>query len=123
MTGMMTGQNIVVMGVANERSIAWGIAKSLHRAGANLILTYRKERSYQKLSQLLAAHEIKPLLCVSCDVADDASIEAAFAEIQSHVPAIHGLAHSVAFAEKDDLQGDYVDTTREGFRLAHDISA
>ncbi|GFN32894.1 enoyl-ACP reductase FabI [Paenibacillus xylaniclasticus] len=123
MTGIMSGMNIVVMGVANERSIAWGIAKSLHRAGASLIFTYRKERSYQKLSQLLAAHEIRPLLCVSCDVADDASIEAAFAEIKTHVPVIHGLAHSVAFAEKDDLQGDYVDTTREGFRLAHDISA
>ncbi len=120
---LMSGKNVIVMGVANERSIAWGIAKSLHQAGANLIFTYRKERSFQKLSQLLEANNIKPLLCVSCDVSDDASIEAAFQNIQSKVPVIHGLAHSVAFAEKEDLQGEYVDTTRDNYHLAQDISA
>ncbi|MFF2481128.1 enoyl-ACP reductase FabI [Paenibacillus sp. NPDC058071] len=123
MNGIMAGTNIIVMGVANERSIAWGIAKSLHEAGANLIFTYRKERSYQKLTQLLAANGIEPLLCVSCDVADDASIAQAFQEIKQHVPVVHGVAHSVAFAEKDNLQGEFVDTSREGFLLAQDISA
>ncbi|WP_042169242.1 enoyl-ACP reductase FabI [Paenibacillus gorillae] len=123
MSGILKGKNIIVMGVANERSIAWGIAKSLHREGANLIFTYRKERSFQKLSQLLEANGIKPLLCVSCDVSDDASIEAAAQEIQAAVPVIHGLAHSVAFADKEYLQGEYVDTTRAGYLQAQDISA
>lgn len=123
MSGLLSGKNIIVMGIANERSIAWGITKSLHEAGANLIFTYRKERSFNKLKQLLSANGIEPLLCVSCDVADDASIEAAFREIQAKVSVIHGLAHSVAFAEKEDLQGEYVDTTREGYRLSQDISA
>ncbi|MFX3636540.1 MAG: enoyl-ACP reductase FabI [Candidatus Pristimantibacillus sp.] len=123
MSGLLQGKNIIVMGVANDRSIAWGIAKSLHTAGANLIFTYRKERSYQKLTQLLSEHGITPLLCVSCDVSDDASIAAAFTEIKSSVSVIHGLAHSVAFADKENLRGDYVDTSREGFLLAHDISA
>lgn len=123
MSGLLSGKNIIVMGIANERSIAWGITKSLHNAGANLIFTYRKERSYQKLSQLLSDNGISPLLCVSCDVADDASIKEAFREIGSKAPVIHGLAHSVAFAEKDSLQGEYADTSRDSFHLAHDISA
>lgn len=123
MTALMKGKNIIVTGIANERSIAWGITKSLHQAGANLIFTYRKERSYQKLLQLLDANGITPLLCVSCDVSDDESIAQAFQEIKAHVPVVHGLAHSVAYAEKEDLQGEYIDTTREGYHLAQEISA
>ncbi|WP_028562085.1 enoyl-ACP reductase FabI [Paenibacillus pinihumi] len=123
MSGLMGGKNVVVTGIANSRSIAWGIAKSLHEAGANLIFTYRKERSFQKLTQLLDENGIKPLLCVACDVSSDESIAAAFAEIKEKVGVIHGLAHSVAFAEKEDLQGEFAATTREGFQLAHDVSA
>ncbi len=123
MNGLLHGKNIVVTGIANERSIAWGITKSLHQAGARLIFTYRKERSYHKLIQLLANHGIDPLLCVACDVTDDASIERAFLEIGNATPVIHGLAHSVAYADKDDLHGEYIDTTREGYRLAQDISS
>lgn len=123
MNGLLHGKIIVVTGIANERSIAWGIAKSLHRAGARLIFTYRKERSYRKLGELLSNHGIDPLLCVSCDVTEDASIERAFLEIKAAAPAIHGLAHSVAYADKDDLQGEYLETTREGYRIAQDISA
>lgn len=111
------------MGIANERSIAWGITKSLHHAGANLIFTYRKERSYHKLTQLLSDNGINPLLCVPCDVSEDLSIEKAFDEIKSKVPVLHGLAHSLAFAEREDLQGEYVDTTRDGYHLAQDISS
>jgi enoyl-[acyl-carrier protein] reductase I len=120
---MMSGKNIVVMGVANERSIAWGITKSLHNAGANLIFTYRKERSYLKLTQLLQDENIKPLMCVSCDVSDDSSIKSAFSEIENQVGIIHGLAHSVAFAEKDELKGEYLETSREGYLLAQNTSA
>jgi enoyl-[acyl-carrier protein] reductase I len=120
---MMEGKNIVVMGVANERSLAWGITKSLHNAGANLIFTYRKERSYQKLSELLQDEGIRPLMCVSCDVSDDNSIEAAFNQIKSNIGTVHGVAHSVAFAEKDELKGEYLETSREGYMLAQNISA
>lgn len=123
MTGLLKGKTIVVMGIANERSIAWGITKSLHDAGADLIFTYRKERSYHKLVQLLSGNGIQPLLCVPCDVSDDDSIKNAFREIRSIVPVIHGLAHSLAFAEKEDLQGEYVDTTRDGYHLAQDTSS
>ncbi|MBD3921057.1 enoyl-ACP reductase FabI [Paenibacillus sp. PR3] len=123
MNGLLNGKTVVVMGVANERSLAWGIAKSLHGAGAKLIFTYRKERSLAKLTGLLQDSAIEPLMCVSCDVNDDASIEAAFEEIKQQTGVIHGLVHSVAFAEKDELKGEYVDTSREGFLLAQDTSA
>jgi enoyl-[acyl-carrier protein] reductase I len=107
----------------NERSIAWGIARSLHRQGAKLIFTYRKERSLDRVKKLLEGSSIEAAGIVPCDVSDDASVEAAFARIGETVGVIHGVAHSLAFADKDDLQGAFVDTTREGYRLAQDSSA
>nr|WP_272898799.1 enoyl-ACP reductase FabI [Paenibacillus sp. MMS18-CY102] len=118
----MNNKTIVIMGVANERSIAWGIAKSLNEHGAQLIFTYRKERSRDKLIKLLADHDITAKT-VSCDVLDDASIVAAFEQIGSEAGTIHGLVHSVAFAEKDELQGEYADTSREGYIMAQNSSA
>lgn len=123
MTKLLEGKNIVVMGVANERSIAWGITKSLHNAGANLIFTNRQERSYKKLAKLLDKHEIEPKAVVSCDVASDESVQEAFNEIKEKVGVIHGLVHSVAFAKREELQGEYVNTSRDGFLLAQEISA
>lgn len=123
MFGLMEGKNIVVMGVANQRSIAWGITKSLHREGANLIFTNRQERSAQKLQKLLEDHEIEPTLLVSLDVADDDSIKNAFKEIGEKVGTIHGVVHSVAFANRDELKGEYANTSRDGFLLAQEISA
>ncbi|MEI3607046.1 enoyl-ACP reductase FabI [Pseudogracilibacillus sp. SE30717A] len=123
MSGLLNGKNIVVMGVANQRSIAWGIAKSLHREGANLIFTNRQQRSSQKLEKLLDENNIEAKLLVSCDVASDESIKEAFAEIKEKVGAIHGLVHSVAFANRDELQGEYAETSRDGFLLAQEISA
>lgn len=120
---LLQDKNIVVMGVANERSIAWGIAKSLHQQGAKLIFTYRKERSLEKLLKLLNEHDIQPLCTVSCDVLDDESIHSAFTQIEETVKNIHGVVHSVAFAEKDELQGEYVNTTREGYMLAQNSSS
>src|SRR5690625_941847 len=105
MSGLLKGKNIVIMGVANQRSIAWGIAKSAHREGANLIFTNRQERSYKKLQQLLEKNNIVPLLMVTCDVASDESIEHAFNEIKEKIGTIHGVVHSVAFANRDELQG------------------
>ncbi|GEN31672.1 enoyl-[acyl-carrier protein] reductase I [Cerasibacillus quisquiliarum] len=123
MVKLLEGKNIVIMGVANERSIAWGIAKSLHRAGAQLIFTNRQERSYKKLSKLLEKHNIKAKLMVNCDVASDESIQQAFGQIKEEVGVIHGVVHSIAFANREDLKGAFYDTTRDGFLLAHDISA
>lgn len=123
MAGLLNGKNIVVMGVANHRSIAWGIAKSLHREGANLIFTNRQERSFKKLEKLLDSEEIDAKLVVTCDVAEDESIEVAFAEIKEKIGVIHGVVHSVAFANRDELQGEFANTSRAGFLLAQEISA
>ncbi|WP_026908812.1 enoyl-ACP reductase FabI [Paucisalibacillus globulus] len=123
MSELLKGKNIVVMGVANERSIAWGVTKSLHNAGANLIFTNRQERSYKKLTQLLEKNNMEAKLIVSCDVASDESITSAFQEIKEKVGVIHGLVHAIAFANRDELKGEYADTSREGFLLAQNISA
>lgn len=123
MKNLMSGKIVVIMGVANDRSIAWGVARSLHTAGANLIFTYRKERSYRKLSALLSRFEISPLHVLSCDVSDDDSIKNAFVEMKQKAGNIHGLVHSIAYAEKEDIQGEYVDTSREGYLLAQNISS
>ncbi|MGP4105623.1 enoyl-ACP reductase FabI [Virgibacillus sp. L01] len=123
MNTLLKNKNIVVMGVANNRSIAWGITKSLYNAGANLIFTNRQERSKQKLEKLLGQSDIDPTLIVSCDVADDESIVSAFQEIGEKVGTIHGLVHSVAFANRDELNGEYADTSREGYLLAQNISS
>lgn len=123
MTGLLKDKNIVITGVANERSIAWGITKSLHNAGANLIFTNRQERSFKKLKKLLEKNEMEAKLFVSCDVASDESIQSAFKEIKEKIGVIHGLVHSVAFANRDELKGEYADTSRDGFLLAQEISA
>src|SRR5699024_9956882 len=123
MSGLLKDKNIVIMGVANQRSIAWGIEKSLHKAGANLIFTNRKERSFNRLVKLLDKNEMEAKLTVTCDVADDESIVNAFAEIKEKIGTIHGLVHSVAFANREELQGEYADTSRDGFLLAQGISA
>lgn len=123
MSNIMQNKVIVVMGVANERSIAWGVAKSLHGQGAKLIFTYRKERSLGKLQKLLLDHQMEALQTVSCDVLDDESVIAAFKEIEATTGTIHGLVHSVAFADKDELQGEYLDTTREGYLIAQNASS
>lgn len=123
MSNLMQNKIIVVMGVANERSIAWGVAKTLHNQGAKLIFTYRKDRSLEKLKKLLDQHGMEALQTVTCDVLNDESVVAAFADIEKTTGTIHGVVHSVAFADKDELQGEYVDTTREGYLLAQNSSA
>lgn len=123
MSGLLEGKNIVIMGVANERSIAWGITKSLHHAGANLIFTNRQERSHKKLVKLLEENDISAKLIVSLDVSSDESIQEAFKEMKDKVGVIHGLVHSVAFAKREELKGEYADTSRDGFLIAQEISA
>ena len=117
------GKNIIIMGVANERSLAWGVAKSLHKAGANLIFTYRKERSAVRINKLLSDHNFEAKLIVQCDVNDDGSIQQAFVKIGKEVDTVHGVVHSLAFAHAEDLHGDFVNTSRSGFAFAQDTSA
>lgn len=119
----LTNKNIVVMGVANDRSIAWGIAKKLFDAGANVIFTYRQERSLKKLTQLLEKNDQSASLVVQCDVNDDASTKQAFTTIGEKVGVIHGVVHSVAFANGEDLKNRFLDTSRDGYAFAQDTSA
>lgn len=118
----LNGKNIVVMGVANNFSIAWHIAKSLDKADANIIFTYVNERFKKNLESLVATLG-KECLMVECDVSSDESIKNCFNTISEKVGVIHGLVHSIAFANKDELKGDYLNTTREGFLLAQNISS
>ncbi|HDX9588310.1 TPA: enoyl-ACP reductase FabI [Bacillus pseudomycoides] len=117
------GKNIVVMGVANQRSIAWGIARSLHSAGANLIFTYAGERLEKNVRDLAESLEGQKSLVLPCDVTNDEDIASCFQTIKEEVGVIHGLAHCIAFADRDDLKGEFVDTSRNGFLLAQNISS
>ncbi|WP_263620884.1 enoyl-ACP reductase FabI [Halobacillus litoralis] len=119
----MKDKNIVVMGVANKRSLAWGVARSLYKAGANIIFTYRKERSYTKLQKLLEEEAMQAEAVVQCDVNNDESIQEAFAKIGEQTGVIHGVCHSIAFAHAEDLKGDFIETSRDGFAFAQDTSA
>lgn len=119
----LKGKNIVVMGVANERSIAWGIAKRLFDVGANVIFTYRKERSKGKIEKLLTNYEDHNATVIECDVNSDESIEKAFNQIGEQFKVIHGIIHSVAFAHAEDLHNRFVETTRDGYAFTQDTSA
>jgi len=120
---LLQNKKVVIMGVANHRSLAWGIAKLFNEQGAELIFTYRKERSKEKLQQMIQEEMPHQNNMIHCDVSDDDSINGAFEKIKEEHKIINGLVHSVAFADKEELKGEYADTSREGFHLAQDISA
>ncbi|OIK11166.1 enoyl-[acyl-carrier-protein] reductase [Bacillus sp. MUM 116] len=119
----LNGKTFVVMGVANKRSIAWGIARSLHNAGARLIFTFVGERLESSVRELADSLEAEGTLVLPCDVTSDDSIEKCFATIKDEVGAIHGIAHCIAFAKTEELKGEFVNTSRDGFLLAQNISA
>lgn len=123
MTLSLSGKTFVVMGVANKRSIAWGIARSLHQSGARLVFTYAGERMEKSVRELADSLDTTESLVLPCDVTVDEEIEKCFARIKEEVGTIHGVAHCIAFANKEELQGDYMNTTRDGFLLAHNISS
>lgn len=118
-----TDRTYVVMGVANKRSIAWGIAQSLANAGARLIFTYAGERLEKNVRDLAGTLEREDHLVLPCDITNDEEIDKTFAQIKEEVGVIHGLAHCIAFAKTEELDGEYLNTTRDGFLLAHNISA
>ena len=117
----LSGKNGIVLGVANERSIAWGIAQSLSEAGARLALTYQGERLKERVERL--ADNLSDPLLLPCDATDDGQIEEAFQAIGREFGEISFLIHSIAFANRDDLSGRFVDTGRDGFRIALEVSA
>lgn len=121
MQNALKGKTILVMGVANERSIAWGIAQSLHNAGAKLAFTYQGERVERRIKELV--QHMPESIVLPCDVTKDEEIDAVFSALEKEVGTLHGVVHSLAFAQKEDLEGLFVDTSRAGYALAQDISA
>lgn len=116
----LEGRTAVVFGLANKRSIAWAIAQKLHAAGCKLVISYQNERMKQEAEGLLA--ELPGAEALQCDVSSDADIERAFADLKQRHSKLHVLVHSIAYAPPEELKNDFVQTTREGFRVAHDVS-
>lgn len=115
------GKKALIVGVANERSLAWAVAEHLHAAGAELGFTFLGEKLEKRVRPL--AESVDATLIESCDVASDKDIEQLFSVVKSKWGSLDIVIHSVAFANREDLEGRFIDTTREGFRLAMDISA
>ncbi|RME96106.1 MAG: enoyl-ACP reductase [Verrucomicrobia bacterium] len=119
---MLENKTGIVFGVANHRSIAWGIARAWADAGARLALAYQGERVRDRVAALAA--ELGPEVpIIPCDVTDDAQIDAAFETCRRHFGRLDLMLHSIAYAPKEALEGRFIDTSREAFRIAHDISA
>jgi len=116
----LKGRTAVVFGVANKRSIAWAIAQGLHAAGANLAITYQNERLELEAKDLIVS--LPGAEAFMCDVASDAAIAGLFERLKQRYGKLHTLVHSVAFAPAEDLKGEFINTSREGFRISHDIS-
>ncbi|HEX6085491.1 MAG TPA: enoyl-ACP reductase [Thermoanaerobaculia bacterium] len=119
---MLDGKTGIVFGVANKRSIAWAIAQSLAREGMRLAFTYQGERLKESV-EALTSTGMPGALVLPCDVTNDAEIASVFARVEQEYGRLDALLHSVAYAPKEDLENDFVNTSREGFKLAHDISA
>lgn len=121
MTGQLAGKRGLIMGVANERSIAWGIAKSMHEAGAELAFTYQGEAFGKRLAPLAAS--VGSDFMVDVDVTDDVSLQVAFDQLASRWPTIDFLVHAIAYSDKSELTGRFINTSRENFKNSLDISA
>ncbi len=120
--GFLDGKRALIVGVASNRSIAWGIAQAMRREGAELAFTYQGEKLKSRVEEM--ASECGSSLYFPCDVGDDAQIDTLMTELGQHWDGLDILVHSVAFAPREQLEGRFVDSvTREGFRMAHDISA
>ena len=117
----LKGRNAVVFGVANKRSIAWSIAQGLHAAGMKLAITYQNERLEQEAKDLILS--LPGAEAFMCDVSKDSELDQFFATLKERFGKLHVVVHSVAYALAEELKGDFVNTSREGFRIAHDVSA
>ena len=120
--GFMQGKRALIVGVASNRSIAFGIAQAMQREGAELAFTYQGEKLQERVEKFAA--ELGSNIVLPCDVASDEQIEAVFADLAKHWDGLDCIVHSVAYAPREALDGSYVDaTTRENFAIAHDISS
>ena len=116
----MQGKNVVIFGVANKRSIAWAIAQRLNEAGAKLVITYQSERLKAEAHDLITS--LPGAQAFQCDVSSDAEIDSLYAQLKQHFGQLDAVVHSVAYAPAEELKGDFLNTSREGFRIAHDVS-
>jgi enoyl-[acyl-carrier protein] reductase I len=121
-TPLLKGKKYAIFGVANKWSIAWAITQSLSRAGAQIVLTYMDERTEEKVRALAATLPHKPLV-LPCDVTQEDQVETVFAKIKHECGTLDGIIHAIAFAKKEELEGSFLKTSREGFRIALDVSA
>ena len=119
---LMSGKNVVIFGVANKRSIAWGIAQALHREGARLALTYQNERMEEPVKKL-AAELPGDTVLVPCDVTVPGDIDRCFQRLGNDFGPLDGLVHSIAFAKREELGGHFADTSWDGYALAQQVSA
>jgi enoyl-[acyl-carrier protein] reductase I len=120
--GILDGKQALIVGVASNRSIAWGIAQAMRREGAELAFTYQNERLKARVDKL--AGQCDSDIVIPCDVQDDGQIEAVFERLDDYWDHLDILIHSVAYAPKEELEGDFLDNmSREGFQMAHDISS
>lgn len=120
--GFLTGKKLLITGVLSNRSIAYGIARSCHQQGAELAFSYVGERFRDRIMEF--ASEFDSDLVFDCDVGDDAQIDRLFADLSAHWPTFDGFVHSIGFAPREAIAGDFLDgLSREAFRVAQDISA
>ena len=120
--GFLAGKRILITGLLSNRSIAYGVAKACHREGAALAFTYQNERFKERVTTM--AGDFGSLLVFPCDVASDAEITSLFAELGKHWDGLEGLVHSIAYAPREAIEGDFLEgISREAFRIAHDVSS
>ncbi len=116
----LEGRVVAVFGLANKRSIAWGIAQKLQQAGARLAISYQNERMKAEAHELIS--DLPGAEAFQCDVSNDEEIHHVFAQIKERYGKLDVLVHSIGFAPAEELKNDFVQTTRDGFRIAHDVS-
>ena len=119
--GLLDGKNVLVMGVANQRSIAWAVARAVVAQGGGLALTCQAERLKRRMAGMV--EELGDIPLIECDVSRDENVARAFDELGERLPGLHGVVHSLAYAPAEDLQGSFVETTRAGFAVANDVSS
>ena len=120
--GFLAGKRALILGVASNRSIAWGIAQAMRREGAELAFTYQNDKLKPRAEKM--AEELDSSITLPCDVESDAEIAAVFETLQQHWDGLDIVVHSLAYAPREALEGDFLEgISRENFRIAHDISS
>jgi enoyl-[acyl-carrier protein] reductase I len=118
---LLEGKRGLILGIANKRSLAWGIARSVHREGARLAVTYQGQRLEENVREL--AQELHDPLILPCDVGKDEDLDALAASVKQEFGGLDFVVHAVAYALREELDGEFLNTSREGYRIAQDVSA